>query len=254
MKQWYALYVFLYSYSLEIKGSWERLNSRKGILILENITLICHSNHIHFVTVDKYIDYVFEFLYVRTYRRQIHGLYFLIHICSNIQRTNTWTMLLNCYMFEQTLHRGIYGVRNDLTHWSRVTHIFVSKLTSIGSDNSLSPVWCQAITWTNAGVLSIGLLGISFCVIWIGILSLSFKKMYFKMPYAKMAAILSRRWVKASKSFQFLDFQWNRYSLVQVMACFRFGARTLPEVMLNFFLNLAMRNKNKNMNQNNEAI
>ena len=102
MKQWYALYVFLYSYSLEIKGSWERLNSRKGILILENITLICHSNHIHFVTEDKYIDYVFEFLYVRTYRRQIHGLYFWILICSNIQRTNTWTMFLNSYMFEHT--------------------------------------------------------------------------------------------------------------------------------------------------------
>ena len=28
----------------------------------------------------------------------------------------------------------------------------------IGSGNGLSPLWCQAITWTNAGLLSIGLL------------------------------------------------------------------------------------------------
>ena len=32
-----------------------------------------------------------------------------------------------------------------LTHWGRVTHICVSKLTIIGSDNGLSPGRCQAI-------------------------------------------------------------------------------------------------------------
>ena len=32
-----------------------------------------------------------------------------------------------------------------LTHWGRVTHICVSKLTTIGSDNGLSPGWSQAI-------------------------------------------------------------------------------------------------------------
>ena len=40
-----------------------------------------------------------------------------------------------------------------LTHWGRVTHICVSKLTIIGSDNGLSPDRRQAITWTNAGLL-----------------------------------------------------------------------------------------------------
>ena len=38
---------------------------------------------------------------------------------------------------------------NDLTHWGRVTHISVSKLTFIGSDNGLSPDWHQVIIWTN---------------------------------------------------------------------------------------------------------
>ena len=32
-----------------------------------------------------------------------------------------------------------------LTHWGRVTHIWVSKLTIIGSDNGLSPDRRQAI-------------------------------------------------------------------------------------------------------------
>ena len=36
-----------------------------------------------------------------------------------------------------------------LTHWGWVTHICVGKLTTIGSDNGLSPGHCQAITWTN---------------------------------------------------------------------------------------------------------
>ena len=43
-----------------------------------------------------------------------------------------------------------------LTHWGRVTHICVSKLTTIGSDNGLSPGQRQAIIWTIAGILLIG--------------------------------------------------------------------------------------------------
>ena len=43
-----------------------------------------------------------------------------------------------------------------LTHWGRVTHKCVSKLTIIGSDNGLSPGRRQAIIWTNAGILLIG--------------------------------------------------------------------------------------------------
>ena len=42
---------------------------------------------------------------------------------------------------------------NTLTHWGRVTHICVSKLTTIGSNNGLSPGRCQAIIWTNGAIL-----------------------------------------------------------------------------------------------------
>ena len=48
------------------------------------------------------------------------------------------------------------------THWGWVTHICVSKLTIIASDNGLSPGRRQAIIWTNAGILSIGPLGTNF--------------------------------------------------------------------------------------------
>ena len=36
-------------------------------------------------------------------------------------------------------------------------HIYGSELVSISSNNGLSIVWCQGITWTNAGLLSIGM-------------------------------------------------------------------------------------------------
>ena len=41
------------------------------------------------------------------------------------------------------------------THWGRVTHICVTRLTTIGSVNGLSPGRRQAIIWTNAGILLI---------------------------------------------------------------------------------------------------
>ena len=72
-----------------------------------------------------------------------------------------------------------------LTHWGRVTHICVSKLTITGSDNGLSPGRRQAIIWTNARILSIGHLGTNFNEILIEIQILSFKKMGLKMSSAK---------------------------------------------------------------------
>ena len=74
---------------------------------------------------------------------------------------------------------------NRLTHWGRVTHICVSKLTIIGSDNGLLPGRRQAIIWTNAGILLIGPLGTNFSEISIRIQTFSFKKMHLKMSSAK---------------------------------------------------------------------
>ena len=74
---------------------------------------------------------------------------------------------------------------HQLTHWGRVTHICVSKLTSIGSDNGLSPGRRQAIIWTSAGILLIGPLGTNFSENLIEIHIFSFTKMHLKMSSGK---------------------------------------------------------------------
>ena len=87
----------------------------------------------------------------------------------------------------------------------------------ISSGNGLSPIRRQAITWTNAGLLSSGRLGINLSEIkW------KFKKMHLKMSSAKTAAILSRRdeltepmltyWTSMNKLwwiFKIKTFQWK---------------------------------------------
>ena len=79
-----------------------------------------------------------------------------------------------------------------LTHWARVTHKCVCKLTSIGSDNGLSPDRHQAIIWTNAGVLLVGPLGTNCSAILIAIHTFSFiQENAFENDVWKMASILS---------------------------------------------------------------
>ena len=78
-----------------------------------------------------------------------------------------------------------------LTHWGRVTHICVSKLTIIGSDNGLSPDRRQAIIWTNAGILLIGPLGTNFSEILFEILIFSFKKMLLNVSSGKWRPFFS---------------------------------------------------------------
>ena len=79
-------------------------------------------------------------------------------------------------------------------------HICVSKLTIIGSDNGLSPGRRQAIIWTNAGILLIGLLGTNFGEILVGIQTFSLKKLHLKTSSAKWRLFcldlseLSRHW------------------------------------------------------------
>ena len=73
----------------------------------------------------------------------------------------------------------------SLTHWSRVTHICVGNLTTIGPDNGFSPGRRQATIWTNAGILLIGPWGTNFSEILIGIQIFLFNKMHLKMLSAK---------------------------------------------------------------------
>ena len=69
--------------------------------------------------------------------------------------------------------------RYMLTHWGRVTHICVSKVTIIGSDNGLSPGLYQDIIRTYAGILLIGKKNFS------EIYTFSFEKIHLKMSSGK---------------------------------------------------------------------
>ena len=71
-----------------------------------------------------------------------------------------------------------------LTHGGRVRHIWISKLTTVGSDNGLSPDRRQAITWTNAEILLIQTSTTNLIEIISDIHTFPFLKMHLKMPSA----------------------------------------------------------------------
>ena len=84
------------------------------------------------------------------------------------------------------------SVLEMLTHWGRVTHICVTYLTIIVSDNGLSPSRHQAIIWTNDGILLIRPLGTNFSEILIEIHKISIQENAFENIVCEMTAILSR--------------------------------------------------------------
>ena len=83
----------------------------------------------------------------------------------------------------------IYMPTCSSTHWGRVTHICISKLSKISSDNGLSPGRCQAIIWTNAGILLIEPLKTNSNVILIKINAFSFTKILLKMSSGNWRSI-----------------------------------------------------------------
>ena len=108
----------------------------------------------------------------------------------------------------------------SLTYWGRVTHTCVSKLTTIGSDNGLSPGRRQAIIWTNAGILLIGPLGINFSEILIEINTFSFNKMHLKMSSAKWRlfplSLNELRHILDELFFHKFCHHWSRWWLIAI--------------------------------------
>ena len=103
------------------------------------------------------------------------------------QETGLWPLQIER---KQTLFCVPWTVKNRthgpaLNHSGRVTHICVSKLTIIGSDNGLSPGRRQAIIWSNAGILLNWTLGTNFSEILSEIDTFSFKQMRLKMSSGK---------------------------------------------------------------------
>ena len=88
----------------------------------------------------------------------------------------------NYALSEVAIH---FYMSNWLTHWGRVIHIHINKLTIIGPDSGLLPSRRQAIIWTNAGILLIQTLATTFSEIFSRIHVFSFKKMHLNIPSAK---------------------------------------------------------------------
>ena len=103
---------------------------------------------------------------------------------------------------------------------------------SIGPGNGLSPVRCQAITWTNAGLLSIGPLGTNFSETRIKIQKFSFMKINFNLWSVKWPLFCpggnELKSIHVGKKGP-----WS--SLVGVMAYWLFTAKPLPEQMQTYY-------------------
>ena len=115
-------------------------------------------------------------------------------LCFPYISSHTLSHGTNCYILSSIaacklpiryICNRMYTIQHMLTHWGRVTHICVGKLTIIGSDNGLSPGRRQAIIWTNAEISLIEPFRTNFSEILIGIQTFSFKKMHLKMSSAK---------------------------------------------------------------------
>ena len=126
-----------------------------------------------------------------------HWIYIFLalsHLCvlTNIEQNHTWkSHFSRKYLWKLSFHwqYTAIGTRFEiywwLTHWGRVTHICVSKLTIIDSDIGLLPGWRQTIIWTNVGIWLIPTLGTNFSEILSEIHISSFKKMHLKTSSAK---------------------------------------------------------------------
>ena len=125
-------------------------------------------------------------------------------------------------------------VYNELTHWGQVTHLCISKLTIIGSYNGLSPSQRQAIIWTNAGILSIGPLGMDFSEILMEIDTFSFKKMRLK--------ILSAKWRPSCLGLNVLSLQNTPHTTAYILKktdCFEtwiYNTGHSPMLMYDIFI------------------
>ena len=82
-------------------------------------------------------------------------------------------------------------------------HIYVSKLTIIGSNNVLLPDRHQAIIWTDTGILLIRSQGANFSETLGKINTFSCKKMHLKM--------LSAKWLQFCLCLIVLMSQLNKY-------------------------------------------
>ena len=118
-----------------------------------------------------------------------------------------------CFIWDLIVHP--YPKLNDgLTHWGRVTHIYISNLTIIGSDNGLSPGRRQAIIWIYAGMPLIRTLGTNASEILSEIHTFSLMKMHLKLSSGKWRPLCFGLNVltKLPLKLGYICFTWINYS------------------------------------------
>ena len=117
-------------------------------------------------------------------RNHIAKCGFCCTISDSVPTRNVLLLDIDLAIFPFAECFGVWGLLQysiSMMTSSNGTHICVSKITIIGSDNGLSPGRRQAIIWTNPGILLIGPCGTKFHEILIESQTFSFKKMHFKM-------------------------------------------------------------------------
>ena len=115
-----------------------------------------------------------------------HGIRLLIHAESPLKLDHGWLIVPErFYIIDYLSMLKIKCWFSSPSFRGRVTHISVSKITIIGSDNGLSPGRCQAIIWTNTGIMLIGPRQTNISEILIEKYTFSFKKMHLTMSSGK---------------------------------------------------------------------
>ena len=113
------------------------------------------------------------------------------------QKNPEHTLAPICWCYGANLLQQLLTIYLQLTHWGRTTHICVSKLTIIASDNGLSPGRRKAIIWNNAGIFSIGLLWTNLSEIFNRNSDIFFQENALENVVCEIVSILSRpQWVK----------------------------------------------------------
>ena len=150
---------------------------------------------------------------------------YILHVQSIVCHRNAyWNWVMSqWYIWHDTERRSrTLTTLIHLTHWGRVTRIYVNKLTSIGSDNGLSPGRRQAIIWTNAGMLLIRTLGTIFSELLNRNSHISpFTKMHLKMSSGKWRPFcLGLNVLRTQmKSNRFVKFDGTGSGMISVTTC-----------------------------------
>ena len=176
----YLLYVFCHKLKLRIWNFFKYTNIWSSPNVVKETRVLYRA---HLLWSSPW--YVYKIYLTHVYSIENGVIY------PSLSLTYTVSIENNIFAHEKdhnlAVHDWLHAIycNSLLTHWGRVTHICVSKLTIVGSDNGLSPGRRQAIIWTNARILLIGPLETNFSEILIKIHKFSSKKMLLKMSSAK---------------------------------------------------------------------